>query len=96
MCLPATLITFLSALHSVCAPAKRDLIIQTGMAQAAALTVSPTGCCAGSCQQKARLKQGQKFPGLCLNNGVEVAGGGDQKGFVEDVVSCFSWTKCPC
>lgn len=96
MFLPATLITFLPALHSTCAPGKRDLIIRTSVAQTAVLPVSPTGCCAGPCQQKARLKQGQKFPGLCLNNGVEIAGGGEGKGSVEEVVISFSWTKCFC
>ena len=63
------------------------------MAQAAVLSVWPTGCCAGPCQQNAHLKQGQNFPGLCLNNGLEVAGGGDGKGSMEDVVTIFSWTN---
>lgn len=62
MFLPATLITFLPALLSTCAPGKRDLIIQTSMAQAAVLPVWPTGCCAGLCQQKSSLKTRAKVP----------------------------------
>lgn len=92
--LPATLITFSPALHSPCALGRRDLIIQTSMAQAAVLPVWLTGCCAGLCQQKPHLEQGQKFLGLCLSNGVEIAGGGDGKGSVEDLVTIFCWTKC--
>lgn len=38
----------------------------------------------GCASKKAHLKQGQKFPGLCLHSG-----GGDGKGSMEDVVTGF-------
>lgn len=44
---------------------------------------------------KSSLNTGQKFPGLCPNNRVKVAGGGDGKGSVEDVVSFFFLDRMP-
>lgn len=62
MSLPATLITFLPALHSACAPGSRDVITQTSMAQAAGLPGWHLGCWARPCQQKKLRKIRAKIP----------------------------------